>query len=868
MNGAFTFPALATRWRRALLQAVTVALGVAMVTGALVFIDTTHSAYGQLFSTTSQGADMIIGPNQVYGTGVAPGITGAQTSAPASVPLALVHKIQKLQGVSAAAGRIVRSAEIIGNDGQPIRSGRLQTVALSDLPQPFTGITYSSGQPPSGPSEVAVDASTATQEHWLPGQQIKIVAGQPARKFTISGIVELGSATAGAQRFAVFSPGTARQLYSTGQNYDEIEVALQAGYSRAALTKRISRLLPPGLTVQGADGQVYAAVKRVGDAFSTLNAGLLAFALVAVLAGALVIFNSFAAAGAQRQKEFALLRALGATRRQAAASALTEALLTGVCGALLGAALGPLMALVIRAVMNSVGVDLPGGGLDVRWPPILIGIGVGVAVALLAALLPALRAGRAAPVEAMRESELPRTRAPLLGPLAGVALAAVLLVGGLVVVLLASGDHSRRLTQTGIGSALMLAGALVAGPLSVMLAGRVIGLVSGPRGRWRVWRHEVGPPRAGIIFELAREHTLTSVGRTALSASSLMIGVALVLGISVYSAGLRKTSSDAINQTIVGDVSIQSANGSDPIPPATVQGVASVPDLSAVSSLKTVTARLGNAGSVQVGGIDPTSWTHVYHFNWVSGSPQTVSGLSSGQALVEQDTAQAAGVVDGQHITLTGPTGKRMSLTVAGIYKDSGLLGGVVVPDTYFDQAFDQPQLQSIFVNLSGSVPRHVALAQLRQGLSRFPGVVVDDQHQLAQRLSANVTSVVDLLYALLVLAIVLSLLGIGGSLNLSVQARQRELGMLRALGMTPAQAGSLIRWESLLTAVIGGLTGFVLGLVMSAAGMHALGYSFAFPWLALLGALAAVLIAGFGAALAPAARAARVQMLAAIAYE
>ena len=336
-------------------------------------------------------------------------------------------------------------------------------------------------------------------------------------------------------------------------------------------------------------------------------------------------------------------------------------------------------------------------------------------------------------------------------------------------------------------------------------------------------------------------------------------------------SGLRTATGSAIRATVVGDVVVESQDAAQPIPAASVRAVAAVPDLSAVSALKTLTARLSGAGSVQVAGVDPTSWPQVYRFAWVRGDARSIADLSAGQVLVEADTARAANLSLGSPVTLTSPTGRRLKLTVAGIYRDSGLLKGIVVPLSYFDARFNQPELQDVFVKLSGSVTRTVAVTALRRSLARFPGVVVRDQRQLAARLAANVASVVDLLYALLVLAVLMSLLGIGGSLNLMVQTRSGELGMLRALGMTPRQAGRLVRDESLLTASVGGLGGLVLGLVLGVCLTHALapeGFAFRFPWPAFAGSLLAVALAGFVAALAPARRAGRLPMLAAITYE
>jgi putative ABC transport system permease protein len=847
---AFTLRALLARWPRLAITALTVAFGVAIVTGALVFTDTTHAAYRHLFSGADRGAQLIVSARQVPGTGPAPGASAQTAGAPAISPRVL-RAIRAVDGVETAVGQIVAPATIVGRDGHPLDSSP-QTVAISKLAEPFNGTRYRAGHAPRHGDEVAIDATTAAQQHWHVGDQVTIVTGLPATRFVITGIASFGSG--GGERFAVFTPDAAHRLYATA-DVSQVDIALAPGAGLAAVSQRISVGLPAGLVVQSQVTQVDAAVSRISSAFSTLSDGLLAFAVVAVLIGALVIFNTFATTATQRQRELALLRALGATRLQVMLSGLIEALVIGVLGAVLGVVAGPFVALAVRSLFAGAGVGVAAGGLTVSARAVGVGLGVGILVSLVAALLPALRAGRAAPVEALRTSygALDHRR-PVLWTLLRLTVSAGLGAGGLYLTLSASGDRDHRLALCAVGGGLVLVGALIVGPLAVAAL---------------VWI--AGRRRSDPIFELAREQALVNRGRTALSGSSLMIGIALALVISVYVSGLRSATRSAIRQTVVGDVVVESQDAAQPIPAASVRAVAAVPDLAAVSSLKTLTAQVPGVGSVQVAGVDPTSWPQVYRFAWVPGQAASVSGLRAGQVLVEADTARAAGVTVGSTLRLSSPTGRALTLTVAGVYRDSGLLKGVTVPSAYFDQVFNQPQLQDVFITLTGSVSRSVAVTALTRALSRFPGVVVRDQRELAARLAANVTDVVDLLYALLVLAVLMSLLGIGGSLNLMVETRSGELGMLRALGMTPRQAGALVRDESLLTALVGGIGGVALGLLLSVCLTHTLspqGFAFTFPWLAFAGSVLAVLLAGFVAALAPARRAGRVPMLAAITYE
>jgi putative ABC transport system permease protein len=518
MLSAFTLRALLTRWTRAILSVLTVALGVAAVTATLVLIDTTHAAYTSLFSGTAAGAQIAVVPRQVSGTSVALGTTGVQSSAPGSVPGLLVRRIAAQPGVSAAAGRVVEAATIIGRDGQPVSGGHLQTVAISALPAPFTGVTLLGGSAPTRPDQVAVDADTATREGWHVGSIIRVLTAQPARAFRVSAIAALSGGAGAGQRFVVFSPRTAQRLYGIGDAYDEIEVAAAPGTDAGRLRGEVAALLPRGLEAVLTSTRVASSVSRVSNSFRTLDGGLIAFAAAAVLIGSLIIFNSFAAAATARRREYAVLRLLGAFRVQVLGSALVEAGLIGVTGALLGVALGLPLALAIRAGVNAAGVDLPVSGLTIAPLALAVAFGVGVFVALAAALAPALRVARASPAEALRTGRGADRRSPvgrLLVGAIGLAAATGLGAGGVIVILEASGDQSRRLVLCGIGVALVLLAALLAAAPLVALTLLALGVVSGPRGRWRLWRRGrgAGEPRFGPVFELAREGALTSPGR-------------------------------------------------------------------------------------------------------------------------------------------------------------------------------------------------------------------------------------------------------------------------------------------------------------------------------------------------------------------
>jgi putative ABC transport system permease protein len=438
-----------------------------------------------------------------------------------------------------------------------------------------------------------------------------------------------------------------------------------------------------------------------------------------------------------------------------------------------------------------------------------------------------------------------------------VMIAAALALGGLLSPLTATGSTADRLKAAAGGGGLLLIAALIASPFAIRVLARIVA--------WPLER------RGEVVTQLAREHAAQHASRTAVSASSLTIGLSLVLLVTVYANGLRASTRNAIRQTFVGDVAIENQDGSSPIPAASVRAVADTQGVQALSSLKTASATLTGAGTVSANGIEPTTWGQVYKFEWIDGSDSSFENLGIGDALVEQDTARADHLVFGDHVTFTTGGGREVTALVTGIYRDAGLLHGITLASAWFDALFDQPRLQDVFVKLGADTTRSAAIAQLDQVLSAFPGVVARSQAQLAAEVTGGVNAALALFYALLVLSVLMSLLGIAGTLNLQVHERTRELGMLRALGMTPEQARGMVRDEAMITASIGSLTGLALGLLIAWAAGRALaaeGFVFSVPWPQIAGVLVAGLLAGVLAALPPGRRAARLDVLAAIAHQ
>jgi putative ABC transport system permease protein len=838
---------LVVRRRRAAMTALAVLLGVSLISGTYIFTDSIHAAFRELFRDATRGSAVIISSRQDL---------GAARTAPAKAHVGMIATIRSLPGVAGAEGEISNVATIIGRDGKAIENSYTPTLGLSYVPPQFGRFTFVAGSPPTGPGQVAIDQSTAQSQGFRVGDVVSIVTDQPVQRFRVTGIAHLGGASLGGATFAVFSLPVAQALYLEPGRVDQIAITATPGTSADMLISEIRPLLSPELTIRSAQSQANAEAAGIADRLGVLTDGLRAFGFIAVLLGAFAIFNTFSMTIAERRGEFALLRALGATRRQVLDAVLLEAAAIGVGASLVGLLGGFLAATLIRTLFEAIGLSLPSAGITLQPHTVEVGLGVGLLVTISAVLVPALRATRVAPLQALRDHLAPGSTSSRTTWLRAAA-ALALFVAGLILALTGSGAASQRLTRSAVGAGVIVL-AIVA--ISPIVIGRMVRFVG--------WPLERG---GRILGRLARENTTRNSARTAATASSLMIGLALVLFVTVYANGLRTSTNRIIDQTLLADFTIQSSDGTSPMPPATVQAVTTLPEVQAVASLTSAEGRLGRSGLVTAEGVDPTSFGQVYRFDWVQGSAPALTNLLPGDVLVEQDTARSAHVSVGDRVRVTTETGLQSTVTVRGIYRDQALLQGYVLPASVFARIFHQPRLQAVFVKLASGTSQAGAGTQLAGALRPFPSVVARSKQQVQTVVGSRVNSVLALFYALLALVVGMSLLGIVNTLSLSLHERTRELGMLRALGMTPEQTRALIRDESFITAAVGAIAGVVLGVLLAWIVTLALagdGVVFALPVLQVLGLLALGLLAGVIASVLPARRAVGLDVLAAIAQE
>lgn len=845
---------LIARRLRLALTALAIALGVTLIAGTYVFTDTIDGAFTQIFKTGLRNTDVVITTdNSLSGQG-----------SPPPVPGSVLTRVRQVAGVKVAAGSIFSPGLTAHRpDGRTV-GGRGLNAVVSVSEPPFGSARFVAGHEPQRDDEIAILKATADSERLGLGDRLVISAAAPRRTYTVSGIYTMaGIDSFGGGLIAAFTLPEAQRLSGLGDAFSEIDVQGQSGVGAAELRARVAAALGGyrGLEIRTGAQQLTESLNQIDDGFlGVLRTALLAFAGISLFVGAFLIFNTFSITVAQRTREFALLRVLGAKRRQILASVLTEGLVLGVAGSLIGLGLGVLTAKLLRTLFKAIGADMPSAAMVIETRTVLVSLLVGVIVTMLSALAPALRATRVPPLAALREgiaSEQRGSRRPVVA--GGVLLACGL--AALVYGLFGGPSGGSALSWLGAGAGLTF---LAVALLSPRLVGPIAAVVGAPLAR------------RGIAGRLARQNAVRLPGRTAVTAAALMIGVALVVFASIFAAGAGRTVRDAVKGSFSGQAVILGGTGggpSQPVPAAATELVAAVPGVAVVAPLGFGVAATGG-DKVQVTGVDPASFAGLYRVGWArgGGDEQTLAQLASGQVLVDKDYAASRHLKVGQTLRMRTQLDRRLQLTVAGITDDkAGVLGKLTVTRALLRSAFGVTDNAVLLVGIRGSSDEQTAVrAAIRKHLDQaFPGMAVQSNDEFIKQQQAQVNQVLALIYALLAMAIVVSLFGIVNTLILSIAERVHELGLLRAIGMSRRQVRRVIRYEAVLTALIGATLGVLLGIVLAVLVTRAIeDFVLSIPVLTLVVVFVLAIIAGVLAAVIPARRAARVDVLEAIAYE
>jgi putative ABC transport system permease protein len=849
----FALKGLLGRKLRTALTALAIVLGVTMVSGTYVLTDSIDSAFDTIFTDIREGSDIVVSGKSAFDLS-----DGSGASAPAFAE-SVLSTVQDVDGVALAEGSVnSESTTLIGRDGKAVVKGGAPNLgfSISEGNSPFNPLALEQGTWP-GPNEVVIDKATAADEKFKIGDTVGVQADGPVERLRVSGIVRFNSPISiGGATLAGFDLRTAQQLFKKEGKLDEIAVAASAGTPDAELLKNIRDVLPEGTQARTATAQAAEDASDTNEFITFLQGFLLAFAGIALFVGSFVIANSLSITIAQRAREFATVRTLGASRRQVLGSIVIEALVVGIAASVIGLFLGLALAKGLFSLFDAVGFTLPNSGLLFETRTIVVSLVVGIVVTLIASLRPAIRATRVPPIAAVREgATLPESR------FARFRTAGSLLTIGLGFAALLYGLFGSDLGTTqvllwmGIGALLIFVGV-------ALFAARLV----------RPLAAALGEPAArigGAAGRLARDNARRNPQRTASTAAALMIGLALVTLVATLAAGITQTFRGAVDDLFTSDYAITAQNNFSPIPVDAAEAAANAPGVEAIASTRTGEARIFNKTEF-VTAVDEDA-DKVLTLDWTDGSQAVLSNLGANGAFVDDDYAEDHHLRIGSPVSVVVPSGKRLQLEVKGIFDPpagGSPFGHVTFSSATFDREYDSPRNLYTFIQMQGDVTDENTKA-LESELAAFPNAKAQTRDQFVDNQISGLSSILNILYVLLALSVIVSLFGIVNTLVLTVFERTRELGMLRAIGMTRRQVRRMIRHESVITALIGGTLGIILGIVLGALLIARVDFiEFTLPTTQIVIFAILTIVVGIVAAIFPARRAAKLDPLQALQYE
>jgi putative ABC transport system permease protein len=856
----FSLRSLAGRKFRTALTMVAIVLGVAMISGTYVLTDTIDKAFSTIFDESYAGTDVV-----VSGQGADISFQGDSSDDP-PVPAALLEQIRALSGVEAAMGGVYdeTNAKILTPEGKAVDTQGAPSLGFGIDTAPaysrFNPLNLLEGRWPASGREVVIDASTADKQDFAVGDTVEIATLKPRRPFELVGVARYGSVdTLGATTFAVFDVATAQELLEREGEFDAISVAGREGVTPQRLISEILPILPAGTKVRTGVEEAREQKDEISEFTKFIRYFLLAFAAIALFVGSFVIFNTLSITVAQRTREFATIRTLGGSRRQVLASVILEALVIGLLASVAGLFLGLLLADGLQALFRALELELPLADTVFATRTVVVSLVVGVAVTLLAGLFPAIRATKVPPIAAVREgATLPRSRLAPFGPYVALVVTALsLLLLGYAMFEDDVGTGDRLLAIAG-GVLLLFLGVALLSSRLVRPLSRVVGAPASAIG--------------GAAGKLARGNSVRNPGRTAATAAALMIGIALVSFVATLAQGMKESNRGAIEDQIAADFIVTSQDGYTPFVAAAGDAVATAPSAEVVTHVRSDLAEIDGHGGYLTG-IDPARIAAGYTFDWVEGSDATLGELGEDGAIVDEGFAEEHGLAVGRSVRIRTGENTAATAVVRGVYKPPPfypLLGSVSITTGAFDALVSRPRNQYTFVNVPGA-PTEATKAELQDAAAGFPDAKVQTRQEWIDKEDAEFNQFLTLLYVLLALSVIVSLFGMVNTLVLSVFERTRELGMLRAVGMTRRQVRRMVRHESVITALIGAAIGVPLGIFLAALVTRALGefdVRFSIPWGQLVVLAVVAVVVGIVAAIMPARRAAKLNPLEALQYE
>jgi putative ABC transport system permease protein len=848
---------------RLLLTSISIVLGVGFVAGTFVFTDTIGSVFDHLFTQTTSGTDAVVRaklPFKVSTQGGGP----QQDRAP--VPDSLVPVVRSTDGVADAQGSVGGYALVVGKDGKAVQ-GQAPTLGVSwgPIPRFAKSFNVERGARPTQPNQVGLDETTASKAKVNVGDTVHITfLTVPPQDFTVSAVFKFGDAgnLAGAT-LAAFEPTTAQRVLNKVGVWDEIDTAAKGNLSQTDLKDRLSaRLQQTGVADRyEAITQKAAAQETANDikqGLSFFNTFLLIFALVALFVGAFIIYNTFSIIVAQRAREVGLLKAIGASSGQVTGSVAVEALVVGVFSSIVGLAFGVLVAAGLKSLLKGFGIDLPSGGIELRARTVIVAVVLGIVVTVVSALSPARRAARVPPIAAIGDHITTptsgRRRYIAGGVFTGIGI--ILLLIGLFGKVKSSDVPGGGGGVVGVAAFLVFIGVAMLSPLVAGPAARVLGW---PSAHLR-----------GITGELARENAIRNTRRTASTAAALMIGLALITFVSTFGASAKTSFAAAIDRTNRADFQLAGKNFGGFAPQA-AQAVRQALPGGTVVEFRAGTWQYNGAGKQLVASTNDIG--DVVDIKLRPGADR--DGFASSGVLVYKDAAKSGNLKVGQTLPMRFSATSVKEIPIRGIYDDNQGLGvsfsSYILSLKDYETNFTTQIDQAAGIRKPGGVSAAAARASIERALAPFPNVNVNDNAQAKESQLKQFNQIINLMYALLLLAIIIALIGIVNTLALSIYERTRELGLLRAVGMTRGQMKRMVRSEALIISVFGTLMGVFVGLLFGraiVASLHNQGIAFSVPVGQLIVFIVLAALAGLLAGTFPARRAARLDILRAIATE
>jgi len=779
---------------RLVLTTASIALGVAFLAGTLILTDTMNGAFDTFFGQVSSGEDAVVRHETAYTAASGAGVSRAPISA------AVLSTVRDVPGVAVAEGVDSGYALITDTHGKAVLpAGGAPTMGytMTNDVKLRGHVRLLSGRAPSGPSDVAIDASSAAKHHIPLGSTVRILFRGPSETFRVVGTVGFGHEKSfGGTSSAYFTSATAQRVLGTPGAFDEIQVRSNGAVSDAALATQLNAVVPHGVQAITGAAAAKEASKTIKHLFSFVGVLFTIFAAIALFVGSFIIWNTFTMIVTQRSREIALTRAVGATRRQVLTNLLAEAALLGVAASAVGIGVGIGVAKGLNALVGALGFSLPTAALQINARTIWACMIVGTVVTVAAALVPARRATKVLPIEALRDAT-PGAHAPSK---VRAGLGTVLTVGGVLAVVAGlRADHGRSMVL--IGMLATVIGVITAAPFAARPLSALIG----------------APLRSrGLPGDIARQNAMRNPRRTASTATALMIGLALVIGMGVLASSMKASFGTVLHNSTNASLYVTPVNGQGgSFSPDVAELVRAVPGVAAVSATGTGEARF-DGSSATYSSVDPATVERAVKLKVTAGA---AAALGADGVLVRGSVAKGKGWTLGDRVPVTFPaTGKRV-LTIKGLYDGKGYLDGDYVISQQTEEASVPDRLDStVLVMLRNGADQSQVRSAIAGALAAHPDAKVLDRKGYAKEVGGAVDQLLALVSVMLLLSVIIAFLGIINTLALSVHERTRELGLLRAVGMTRGQVRAMVRWESVIISLIGAVIGAALGIGLGAA--------------------------------------------------